>query len=303
VTFARTVLAGGSSRAVLVPAAAAAIIGALVLSGCGTSHSPAQTVIAAARSTLSENIDSTTTLKGATAFGGGSAGVVTQGTFALPTGLGYEAIDFPASGAQPVGGGYLVFTATNAYLEPRSTDLAPLKGKTWISVPLDGSRPLESAFPRLLEQLEGLTPWLLLDEVVWGATSVSSAGQRVVNHLPLTEYVVTVALRPLLSKVSGPTGAAIRVAVSKELQALAAARPGERSPSLRVTVWINGPGLVSAVRASVPGSGLGTASMTFSDFGVAIPTNPPLQTAVVDLTDLLPAAKGPFSPWVLGSAP
>ena len=40
--------------------------------------------------------------------------------------------------------------------------------------------------------------------------------------------------------------------------------------------------------------------MTFSDYGVKIPTNPPAQSSVVEITDLPAAARGPYSPWVLG---
>jgi len=292
--------AGSMSRGGLLVSIALAMSGALTLSACGTSRSAVQAAAAAARSTLSQNADSTTTMEDATAFGERPLAIVARGTFVLQTGFGYEAIDLPANGQQPTRTEYLAFAPTTAYLEPVSAEEALPKGKSWISVPLDGSSSLDASLPRLVEQLEGLTPRLLLAEVAWGATSATNAGQQVVDHAPLTEYVVTVALRKVLSGATGPMAKPLRAAVDKELAALESSRV-DRSPSLRVTIWVDGPGLVEEVRGSVPGSGLGTDSVVISGFGAKIATSLPLRQQVVDITDLLPAAQGPFSPWVIAS--
>ena len=280
-----------------------ALAGVLALAGCGASQkTPVETVITAAKDTLAGNAESTATLEHATAFGGGSTSVVAQAAFAFPRGVGYERVDLPASGSQPAASGYLTFTPTTVYFEPRPTSALP-KGKTWVSIPLDGSASVSARFPRLIEQLQGLSPQLLLFELASGSTAASKSGTRVVNHVPLTSYVVTVDLRRVLAAAKGPTAAALHSAVEKELTALGTAPAADKPASVHLGVLVNGPGLVDGVTGPIPGSGLGTAAVSFSSFAVKIPTSRSPAGQVVSVTALPSAARAPFAPWAAEPAP
>jgi hypothetical protein len=287
---------GAPRRCLLV----GALVGVLALAGCGGSQNALQTVVSAAKTTLGRSVESSTTLANATAFGGGRTSVVARAAFAFPTGIGYEGVDLPASGTQPAGPVYLAFTPTTVYLQPRAPGVLP-KGRSWFTVRLADSRSVSAAFPSLIEQLQGLSPQLLLAELAWGSKTAKGSGARVVNHVPLTQYVATVDLRRVLSAATGPSAAAVRLAVEKELAALGSV--DARRPALvRLTVGINGPGLVTMVRGTVPGSGLGTVAVSFSDFAVKVPKNLPGSAQVAEVTALPPAARGPFAPWALPAA-
>ena len=275
----------------------AALVGVLALAGCGaTQKTPLQAVITAAKTTLAQTAESNTTLTHATAFGGGPTAVAARAAFAFPRGIGYEQLDLPASGNEPAAPGYLTFTPTTAYFLPRPTGALP-KGKTWVSIPLGGSALVRAKFPRLIEQLEGLSPQLLLSELATGSTAASSSGARVVNHVPLTEYVVSVDLRRVLAAAKGPSAAAIHAAVERELAALGSNSSAGRPASVRLTALVNGPGLVTAVTGPIPGSGLGTEAVSFSSFAVKLPTSPPPSALVTSVTALPSAAQAPFAPW------
>ena len=142
-------------------------------------------------------------------------------------GLGYAAVDLSAVTHLHPGVEYLVFLPTLVYLMPiagRAAGLPP--GRTWVSIPLAPSPRVGAAFPRLAEQLEGLNAELLLDEIAWGAAGARHIGEPVIDHLPLSEYLVTVDLRRAAAAAAGPSAAAMRSAISEELAALAPPGPG-----------------------------------------------------------------------------
>lgn len=268
---------------------------ACTLAGCGGSSDPLGAVLSAARSTLSQNAQLTLTLRGAAVLGGAPAAVVAKGAFAFPAGLGYEAVQVPAARGRAPGTSYLVFRPAEVDVDPPVHTALP-RGRLWIAAAFPRSGAPDPRWPGLAEGLEGLSPQLLVEEIAWGATAASSLGQRVIDHVPSTEYAVSVDLERALAAASGPAAGAMRPAIREELAAL---RTGRSSPSLRIAVWVDGPGRIARLQATVPGSGLGTVSMSLSGFGVGIPASLPAAAQTVAVGSLSPPAGMPPAGWVL----
>lgn len=276
------------------------MLAAFALGGCGVGSNPEQAVVSAAKTTLSQPLLSTITLSGAGAFAAPRAQLVAQGASVFATGLGYAAIDLAAvAGAKP-GIEYLVLLPRTVYLSPVAPAAARLPpGKTWVSLPFGGPRSVQAAYPRLAEQLEGLDAELLLDEVAWGAAAASHVGEPVIDHLPLSEYLVTVNLSRAEAAAAGASAGAMRAAIDEELGALRASLPG--AVSVRVRVWVDGPGHIARLEGVLPGSGLGTISIALSQFGAKIARSLPLASQVVSLARLIGhGAKLPRSPLAFG---
>jgi hypothetical protein len=279
-----------------------AIVVTFTLAGCGANPDALHTAVAAATRTLSGTAVSDVTLRGVNVFGKARATVFAKGAFVFRTGLGYERIDLPAVKRQGAARAYLVFLPTQFYFERRSSAGTVLyNGKSWVSAALTGAESVHTIAPRFVEQVESLTPQLLLDEIVWGGEAASHVGEPVVNHVPLSEYRVTVNLKRALSAATGPSSGAMRVAIEEELAALRVSRAPSRSPSVPVTVWVDGPGRVVRLQAALPGSGVGTISMSLSGFDVKLATSLPPPSQVLDITALTPSGGRTLRLlWVLG---
>lgn len=215
------------------------------------------------------------------------------------TGLGYERVDLRGVDQRPLRE-FLVFLPAKLYFAPSPAARTVLPaGKFWMSAALTGSRAVGTRFAHLVGQVEGLNPQLLLDEIAWGAVAASFVGERVINHVPVSEYTVSVSLTRALSAASGPEARAMSVAIKEQLAALRSSPSARASSSVLITVWVDGPGHVAQMQAVVPGSGLGTVSTTLSNVGEKISISLPLPAQVVDITLLMPpGAPVPRSPWL-----
>ena len=207
--------------------------------GCGATRNPLQTSLAAVTRTLGQSASSTLTLAGATAIGAFHARADGVGAFAFTSGIGYERIDVPVGGGR-VGSVFLVFLPGRIYLQPltRSSTSLP-QGKTWVSASVTGPGSPPTRFPRFVEQAESFNPVVPLEEIVWGAESATNLGERVINHVPLAEYRVTVSLRRVLSRATGPLAPVVRATVVREIAALRAARFADGTISAPITVWVD----------------------------------------------------------------
>jgi hypothetical protein len=255
---------------------------ALALAGCGGSPSALRSVRAAARDTLSQGVELTLTLHGASLSGSPIGTALGAAAFALPRGEGLEALDLPPASGQ-VARAHLVFLPDGVDVAPAVDTLLP-RGASWIDASLAG--PGAAPAPGLAALLEGLNPQLLLDEVAWGATSASARGQQVIAHVPYSRYRVVVDLSAALSGATGPAAGAIAAALRDELAAGAS--------RVELTVWIDGPGRLARLQAAVPGSRLGTVEMVLSNFGATVPVSLPLGSELVDIAALAPGAHPTF---------
>ena len=137
-----------------------------------------------------------------------------------------------------------------------------------------------------------MNPQLLLKEIATGAVAASSSGHRVVNHVPYTEYIVSVDLQRALA-AAGKTGA-LRIAMQQELSAL----PAGRGSLIRVVARIDGNGRLAQLQASPPGANLGTVQITLWRFGTTIPLSLPLTTQTADIASLRRSHKTGTAAWV-----
>ena len=260
----------------------------LALAGCGGSADPLHAVRSAAANTLALTAQSTLTLTGPRLFGD-TPTIVGRGEFSFPKGLGYEGLQLPARGRQAAGTAYLVFLPTRVWIRPASSAALP-EGDLWISTrltdPQSGGAPTQA----LALVLEGTNPQLLLEEIATGAIAASRSGHRVVDHVPYTEYDVTVDLRQALDATSA-TGP-LRIAMRQQLVALRAVGAGSR---IRIVARVDGADRLAQLQFSLPGSRLGTIQIELWKFGSLIPLSLPLASQTVDIASLrlAPGAVGP----------
>ena len=121
-----------------------------------------------------------------------------------------------------------------------------------------------------------MNPQLLLEEIATGAVAAASSGHRVVNHVPFTEYVVSVDLARAL-EAAGTTGA-FRTAMQQQLRA---PRPrGTRARALvRIVAGVDGAGRLAQLQASLPGSKLGDGSVRAVEVRQHDPAEPAASSA------------------------
>jgi hypothetical protein len=273
-----------------------AMFALVALAGCGGSTDPLHTVRSAATNTLSLTAQSTLTLTDARLFGGTPGTIIGRAEFSFPKGLGYQALQVPALGGRAAGTAYLVFLPQKLWSKPVVNTALP-EGRLWISATFTGSRSAGSTTPSLALALESMNPQLLLEEIATGAVAASSSGHRVVDHVPFTEYVVSVDLARALA-AAGKSGA-LRTAMQQELSALRASRGADAGSLVRIVARVDGVGRLAQLQASLPGSKLGTVQIALWKFGSIIPLSLPLASQTVDIASLRPSHGASTARWVL----
>jgi hypothetical protein len=274
----------------------AATFGLVALAGCGGSSNPLHAVRSAARNTLSLTAQSTLTLTDARLFGGTPGTIIGRAEFSFPKGLGYEAIQVPALGRRAAGTAYLVFLPQQLWSKPLVNSALP-KGDLWISAKFTDERSAGSTTPSLALALESMNPQLLLEEIATGAVAASSSGQRVVNHVPYTEYVVSVDLARALAAAAA-TGA-LRIAIQQELTALRTDGGTHAGSRVQIIARVDGTGRLAQLQGSLPGSKLGTLQIALWNFRSTIPLSLPLPSQTVDIASLQLPHAAAAARWVL----
>jgi hypothetical protein len=267
-------------RRQLLFAILAAALALPALAGCGGNSDPLHEVRSAATTTLGLTAQSTLSLTGARLFGGTPGTILGRAQYSFPKGLGYAALQVPALGRRASGTAYLVFQPARLWSKPLVTTVLP-KGDLWISAKYAGPPPAGSPAPSVALQLESLNPQLLLKEIATGTVAARSAGHLVVNHVPLTRYIVSIDLAQAL-KAAGKTGA-LRAAIQQQLFALHARGA---SSQVQIVAGVDGTGRVAQLQASLPGSKLGAVQIGLSTFGSRIPLSLPLSSETVDIASL-----------------
>jgi hypothetical protein len=287
---------GPRSRYLQLPCAILAGLGALVaLAGCGASTDPLHTVRSAATNTLTLTTQSTLTLTGARLFGGTPGTILGRAQYSFPKGLGYAALQVPALGQRASGAAYLVFLPKQLWSKPAVSSALP-QGHLWITATFTGPRSVSSTTPSLALALESVNPQLLLEEIATGAVAASSSGHGVIDHVPFTEYVVSVDLARSLA--AAKTGA-LRTAMQQELSALRAGRGTHAGSLVRIVARVDGAGRVAQLQASLPGSKMGTVQIGLRTFGSTIPLSLPLPSQTVNIASLRRPHGAATARWVL----
>lgn len=258
---------------------------AFVLAGCGAGGDPTGQVVGAARKTLALHwVRYDLTFEHPRLFAPSIRIAGGRAAFNLSARIGYAFLDLQrqGSGSQTL---WLDLTPTTLLVDPSPPPAGLLPaGKVWISAQLAGADALAG-------QAEGLYPVLPLDEIAWGAESVRQLGSSVAGHLPLDEFRVTVDLRKAQAAAERAHLAALAAAIRSELSASA-------SPRLSLLVWVNGPGYVGRIDEVVPGAGLGTVSLAFTNFRLRYTGTLPSRSQTVPLSTLSPGAR---SLWALAA--
>jgi hypothetical protein len=274
---------GPRSKCRQLPLAVFAGLCALVaLAGCGGSPDSLHAVRNAATNTLSLTTQSTLTVRGARLFGGTPGTILGRAQYSFPKGLGYEALQVPALGRRASGTAYLVFLPQQLWSKPAVSSALPA-GHLWVTATFTDSSSASATTPSLAIALESTNPQLLLEELATGAVAASSSGHGVTNHVPFTEYVVSVDLARSIA--ASKTGA-LRAAMQQELAALRAGRGTQAGSRVRIVARVDGAGRIAELQASLPGSQLGTVQIALRTFGSTIPLSLPLPSETVDVASL-----------------
>ena len=254
----------------------------LALAGCGATGDPLQQAVHAATRTLAlPGVGYDLTLNRSSLFGSWRMPVRGRAVYDPHAGLGYEKLVLENQDGTSLAL-YLDILPTRLLVAPFPLRAGVLpEGKSWISAPLT-ARADAGTSRRLIAQAVGLTPELALDELAWGAQAISFAGERVVDHVPMREYRVSVNLAKALSAARSAGKPSIAAAIEHEVGTLGSSR----TPGLAVTIWVNGSGYVARLTTTVPGSGLGTTSFSFFDFSTKVPRNLPHPDQTVSLRSL-----------------
>jgi hypothetical protein len=279
---------------------------AIAVSGCvsggassatgqpGAAQRPAAAVALvrrAARTTLAAPAGVELRLEGASAFGPSHAPVLGSGEFDLPTASGHEAIDLGETGSSEPGNEQVLFLSNRVYLQPKAQGSSVLpKGREWVSATLSGSETVSTNFPSFVLQVEGVDPRFLLSELKDGTVAAVPAGRETVGGLPTHRYLVTVDLAQALDAARGPDAGVLGQAIQSELSAPSgggSARTGQTT----VVAWVDANGRVVQMRASPPGAGVGTATMTLCCFGTPVSVSPPSDRRVIDIAALTPSGE------------
>ncbi len=251
---------------------------AFALAGCGARGNPADQVVGAARKTLALHwVRYDMTFERPRLFDPSIRIVGGRAAFDLDARLGYEllALQRRDSGSQILS---LDLTPTTVLVDPEPPPAGlPPGGGTWISARLSGADALAG-------QAEGLSAELPLDEIAWGAEASTHVGSSVAGHLPMDEYRVTVDLRKARAAAERAHLAALAAAIRSELRASA-------SPRLSLRVWVNGPGYVSRIDEAIPGAGLGTVSLVFTNFRLRYTGTLPPPSQILPLSGLSPGTR------------
>ena len=200
----------------------------LAVSGCGGRSDPLTSVAGATSKTLGQTAGFDLTLSRSSAFGAARGPVFGRGASRFAAGLAYEALDLSRIANRVPYTMYLLFLPERVLLKPDPAPSGLLPGgKLWIEVGPDHQGSPTAGDPELMAQLEGLTPELALREIEWGAVKASFGGERVVRHVPLAEYRVTVNLAKALAAAKKAGDGALAAAIADEI-GHAASRPTRR---------------------------------------------------------------------------
>jgi hypothetical protein len=287
---------GPRARYRQLPLPILAALGAIIaLAGCGGSAHPLHAARSAATKTLSLTAQSTLTSTGARLFGGTPGTIPVRAQYSFPRGLGYAALQVPARGQRALGTAYLVFLPQQVWTKPVVNRALPA-GHLWISATFTDAGSSGARPPSLALVLESMNPQLLLEEIATGAVAASSSGHHVSNHVPFTEYVVSV---DLARAIAATKAGALRTAMRQELSALRADRGTHAGARVRIVAGVDGAGRITELQASVPGSTLGTVQIALVKFGSTIPLSLPLPSETVDIGSLERSHGSATAAWVL----
>lgn len=260
-------------------------VAVLALAGCGASGNPADRVGGAAKKTLTLHwVRYNLAFERPQLFDPSIRIVGGRAAYNLDARLGYAFLDLQkqGSGSQTL---WFDLTPTSLLVDPEPPPAGALPpGLVWISAPLAREENLAG-------QAEGLGPELALDEIVWATQSVTHAGSSVSGHVPTDEYRVIVDLRKARATAERLHLDAIAAAIRSELSASA-------SPRLSLRVWVNGPGYVSRIDQVVPGAGLGTVSLSFTNFRLRYTGTLPPSSQTIPLAGL---SSGGRSLWAIAT--
>jgi hypothetical protein len=189
----------------------------------------------------------------------------------------------------PTGEETIVFLPQRVFVLPAKSEVVGLPhGKTWVRADFNEHLPGRSAgaLSEFLLRLKARDIGFLLSQLAWGAKTAAPLGHRGIAGKPATGYLVHVDLDRAAAAAAGPSAKGF-----VRLAALAKhAHGGGHASDQTIWVWLDGSNRVVALRASTPGSGIGTTLMNVTSFGrlAVTPTTPPAD-AVVDVATLTPA--------------
>jgi hypothetical protein len=262
--------------------------------GCGATGDPRTQAVDAAKSTLNLSGTSYDVLLTGQRLSGPSVELPGgKAAYDLRAGVGYEALTMQRRGGSNEKL-FLDFVPTGVAVAPWPTPAGILPaGKIWVSVGLTGKgAPAQGDL--LPAQLEELSPELALDEIAWGATSVTSLGTPTINHVPMHEYRVTIDLAKALAAAAKSRKPAIAAAIASERHAFPSGRK-------TVDIWVTGAGHVGKIELTIPRTKLPKVDFQFTSFHAQFKRATPPASQSIPISAIGEPSSSTLWPLVAGS--
>jgi hypothetical protein len=173
----------------------------------------------------------------------------------------------------------LIFAVSQLYLKQPASPTVNAVEKPWTFVDLESREVLDTNLPDFVVQTESINPLLAIQMLAWGGVAAKSTGTDAKGR---PTYTVTVDLALAAAAASGPAKTSFVDALK--------AQSGHRR-KIPVTVTLDRAGRIARVAYTPPGAGVGTVTLSLSNFGMPVSVSAPPSSQVTDLFKTLPDAE------------
>jgi hypothetical protein len=193
----------------------------------------------------------------------------------------------------PAGSGgveQMVFLPDTVFVKPPSSSPPLQAGRPWIFANFADIAKYKVNFPPYIVQTESVNPAFVVYELTWGAMSAARLGKTTIGGQEAEAYMVRVNLDQALSHVTGPAADVFGRALTSEVSAFGNSA-ATTIPTMDTEVWVDRAGRLIGVRNNPPGAGIGTLTLTLTQFGTPVRADKPPRSKVVDIAAMIPGGE------------
>ena len=184
----------------------------------------------------------------------------------------------------------IVFAPLSVLTRPAASTALP-PGKSWLFADFSNSTQLSRNFPEFIAQVESANPGLILSQLSWGGTAAALAAHNIVRGQTAARYDISVDLDSAQRHAAGPAKVAFALALNAEIKEMGGpAASGRATHAVIAHAWINQVGQIIRIELA-PAAGLGTMTVTLTDFGANVGIESPPSNQVVAVASLGPSGE------------
>lgn len=196
-------------------------------------------------------------------------------------------LDLPSASG---GSERMVFLPDTVFINPPASSPPLQAGRPWIFANFADIAKYKVNFPPYIVQTESVNPAFVLYELAWGATSAAPLGSTTFDGRPAEAYLVTVNLVQAISHSSGAAADVFGRALTSEVGAFGGSSP-TAPPTMRVEAWVDSAHRLIGARHTPPGAGIGTLTLSVTQFGTVVHADKPPRSKVVDIAAMIPGGE------------